>query len=132
MVPLFEDMPQIITTAMRGRRYVGSRRRPAGASDVTTSSRFWDLGLTKAEIALLGLVAALAAAMHLGPVLHSGLGTPLLYVLAAVSYLSPVSGFFFVACGQFLPFPEGSPHNPAQAAVLVWIPMVLLRYHRLS
>src|ERR1043165_603194 len=74
----------------------------------------------------------LAVGMHLGPVLHSSVGIPLLYILAAISYLSPVTGFFFISCCQFLPFPEGSPHNPAQIGVLVWIPMALLRYHRLS
>jgi hypothetical protein len=84
------------------------------------------------EIFLLAGVALLAGVMHLGPVLHSPLGVPLLYVLAAASFLSPISSFFFIACGQFLPFPEGSPHNPAQAGVLVWLPMVLLRYRRLN
>jgi len=89
---------------------------------------FWDCQLTKQEIGLLAVAACLAAAMHLGPVLHSGLGIPMLYALAGISYLSPVSGFFFIACGQFLPFPEGSPHNPAQVGVLVWLPIILLRY----
>jgi len=31
-----------------------------------------------------------------------------------------------------VPFPAGSPHNPAQAGVLVWLPVVLLRYKRLN
>jgi O-antigen ligase len=81
---------------------------------------------------LLAVVTALAGAMHLRPVLYSALGVPLTYLLAAISFLSPVTGFFFIACGQFLPFPEGSPHNPAQAGVLVWLPMILLRYHRVN
>jgi hypothetical protein len=55
-----------------------------------------------------------------------------MYALAAISYLSPMTGFFFIACAQFLPFPAGSPHNPAQAGVLVWLPVILLRYHRLN
>ena len=83
-------------------------------------------------MALLLAVIALAAALHLGPVLHSGLGTVLTYALPAVAYLSPVTGFFFIACSQFVPFPEGSLHNPAQAGVLVWLPIILLRYHRLN
>lgn len=132
VVAILEDMPQIIPSALRGRPHPVTRPRSLGTSSLATSSGFWDLRLTKVEIGLLALVATLAAAMHLGPVLHSGLGTPLLYVLAAVSYLSPVTGFFFVACGQFLPFPEGSVHNPAQVGVLVWLPVVLLRYHRVN
>lgn len=93
-------------------------------------SPFWDCGLTRSEVWLLAGVVGCAVLLHLGPVLHSAVGVPLLYLLGMVSYLSPVSGFLFIACGQFLPFPEASPHNPAQVGVLVWLPVVLLRYHR--
>jgi O-antigen ligase len=88
--------------------------------------------LSRLEIVLLITVVTLASAIHLGPVLHSGIGIPMLYVLAAISYLSPVTGFFFIACGQFLPFPEGSSNNPAQVGVIVWLPVILLRYHRVN
>lgn len=93
---------------------------------------FWDCRLKKYEVILLGAVVFLAAALHLSPVLHSGLGLVLTYLLPAISYLSPVTGFFFIACSQFLPFPAGSPNNPAQAGVLVWLPVILLRYHRVN
>jgi O-antigen ligase len=93
---------------------------------------YWDCRLTKSEKVLLPLVSLMAGALHLAPVLHSGLGIPLLYTLAGISYLSPMTGFFFIACGQFLPFPAGSVHNPAQVGVLVWLPVILLRYHRLN
>jgi O-antigen ligase len=93
---------------------------------------FWDCHLTKEELALFPVVIALAAAAHLSPVLHSGLGTILTYALPAIAYLTPTTGFFFIACSQFVPFPEGSPHNPAQAGVLVWLPIVLLRYRRVK
>jgi O-antigen ligase len=99
---------------------------------VAATGPFWDCHLSRYEWALLAISSLLAAALHLGPVLHSGLGTLLVYALAGVSYLSPVTGFFFIACGQFVPFPEGSSHNPAQVGVLVWLPVVLLRYHRLK
>jgi hypothetical protein len=81
---------------------------------------------------LLFSVVAFAAALHLSPVLHSSLGTILMYALPGVAYLSPVTGFFFIACSQFVPFPGNSPHNPAQAGVLVWLPVILLRYHRVN
>lgn len=93
---------------------------------------FWICQLTRREVATLSLSAVLAVTMHLAPVLHSFLGNVLVYVLAAISLTTPVSGFFFIACSQFLPFPEGSFHNPAQAGVLVWIPVAFLAYHRLS
>jgi hypothetical protein len=93
---------------------------------------FWNCQLTKLEFALLAAAVLIAAASHLTPVLHSGLGTLFTYGLPVVAYLSPVSGFFFIGCNQFIPFPEGSPHNPAQAGALVWLPVVLLRYHRVN
>jgi len=94
-------------------------------------SPFWDFGFTPLEPWLLSTVVGCAVLLHLGPVLHSGIGVPLLYLLAMASYLSPVSGFLFIACGQFLPFPETSLNNPAQIGVLVWLPVALLRYHRI-
>lgn len=109
-----------------------SLMKPAARDGASPAGAFWDCQFSKQEALLLALVAFLAAALHLGPIMHSALGTPLVYLLAAVSYLSPPSGFFFLGCNQFIPFPEESPHNPAQAGVLVWLPVVLLRYHRLT
>lgn len=97
-----------------------------------TPRPFWDCRLDRTELWLLAGVIGSAVLLHLGPVLHSPLGVPLLYLLAVAAYLSPVSGFLFIACGQFLPFPETSPHNPAQVGVLVWLPVVLVRYHRVN
>jgi O-antigen ligase len=95
-------------------------------------SAFWDCNLSTLEWLLLLVGCMLGIALHLAPVLHSGLGVPMIYATAAISYFSPVSGFFYIACGQFLPFPEGSSHNPAQAGVLVWLPVILLRYHTIN
>lgn len=92
---------------------------------------FWDCRLSKLEIWVLMFVFGCAVLLHLGPILHSALGVPILYLLAITSYLSPASGFLFIACGQFLPFPETSANNPAQIGVLVWLPVTLLRYHRI-
>jgi hypothetical protein len=93
-------------------------------------NQFWDCRLTKTEWWLLAGVVGCAVLLHLGPVLHSALGVPLLYLLGVAAYFSPTTGFLFIACGQFLPFPETSLNNPAQVGVLVWLPVVLLRYHR--
>jgi O-antigen ligase len=93
---------------------------------------FWNCRLTNRELTLLIAVTLLGAALHMAPVLHSGLGTVLTYALPAIAYASPMTAFFFFACSQFLPFPAGSPNNPAQAGVLVWLPVILLCYHRVN
>jgi hypothetical protein len=93
---------------------------------------YWDCRLTRFEGVLLAFVFVCAVLLHLGPVLNSAVGVPILYLLAIASYLSPASGFLFIACGQFLPFPETSLNNPAQVGVLVWLPVILLRYHRIK
>jgi O-antigen ligase len=84
------------------------------------------------EISLLICATVLAVALHLSPILNSSLAIPLTALFGAISYLSPVSGFFFVATTQFLPFPDGARFNPAQIGVLIWLPVVLLRYQRLN
>lgn len=105
--------------------------RPAAAAVAGRVPAFWDLRLTRTETWLLVCVFSCALMLHLAPVLHSALGVPVLYLLAAASYFSPVTGFLFIACGQFLPFPETAANNPAQVGVFVWLPVVFLRYHRL-
>jgi hypothetical protein len=68
--------------------------------------------------------------IHLEPILHSRFALPLTLLLATVCYQSPVSGFLFIACSQYLPFPEEAPLNPSQIGFLVWLPVVLFRYSR--
>src|SRR5580692_5098217 len=84
------------------------RRRASVRTGAVSTPAFWDCDFTKQEVVLLLAVIALVATLHLSPVLHSGLGTVLTYVLPAISYFSPVTGFFFIACSQFVPFPDGS------------------------
>ncbi len=70
---------------------------------------YWDCRLSWFEIALLICATVLAVALHLSPILNSSLAIPLTALFGAISYLSPVSGFFFAATTQFLPFPAGRP-----------------------
>lgn len=109
-----------------------SHHSSRNATPTAAGTAFWNCNFSVAEWVLLGLAVTLAVALHTGPVLHSGVGVVLIYLLAGLSYLSPVTGFFFIACSQFLPFPEGSIHNPAQAGVLVWLPVILLRYQTVN
>ncbi len=100
--------------------------------DQSAVEPYWDCRLSWFEISLLICATVLAVALHLSPILNSSLAIPLTALFGAISYLSPVSGFFFAATTQFLPFPEGTRFNPAQIGVLIWLPVVLLRYQRLS
>jgi O-antigen ligase len=93
---------------------------------------YWNLQFEWQDWVSLAVAGALCVALHTTPVLHSGLAVRLIFVMAAVSYLSPISGFFYLACCQYLPFPEGASFNPAQVGVLVWLPVVLVRYQRLK
>jgi O-antigen ligase len=116
----------------RSQHQPAARRTRGGDPGGRELPAFWNCQLTSREFFLLVGVILLAAALHLAPVLHSALGTVLTYVLPAIAYASPMTAFFFFACSQFLPFPAGSPNNPAQAGVLVWLPVVLLCYHRVK
>lgn len=120
----------MLAVAPRSRNLLSRRSQGPAVAQTWRASPFWDCSFSRSELCLLALVVAAAILLHLGPILHSAVGVPLLYLLAIVSYLSPATGFLFIACGQFLPFPETSPQNPAQIGVLVWLPVILLRYHR--
>jgi hypothetical protein len=117
-----------IATSIRGT--YPKRNRVSSAEPAVEA--YWNCRLSRLEISLLICATALAVALHLGPILNSSLAIPLTALFGAISYLSPVSGFFFVATTQFLPFPEGARLNPAQIGVLIWLPVVLLRYQRVS
>ena len=97
-----------------------------------SSVRFWDLAAAQRDWLLLAFGALCCGALHLSPVLNSGLALPLTAAMAAACYLSPLSAFFFLGCNQFLPFSEGSAYNPAQIGVVVWLPVVFLRYGQVN
>lgn len=100
--------------------------KPAAAAPAVEP--YFDCRLTLPEMTLLGLGIVLAMAMQCAPVLHSPLAVPLVFLLSVLSWTSPVSGFFFIACAQSLPYPEGAPFNPAQIGALTWLPVVFARY----
>jgi hypothetical protein len=91
---------------------------------------YWNLSLTWDEVVLLGSAVVLILIIQLQPILQSRFALPLAGLLAAICFLSPVTGFLFIACSQFLPFPEEASLNPSQIGFLVWLPVVLFRYFR--
>lgn len=64
---------------------------------------FWETNLSASERLLLGIGAVGALLLHLDPVLNAGFAKPLLVLLGVVCFLSPVSGFFFLAASGILP-----------------------------
>jgi O-Antigen ligase len=95
---------------------------------ISQEASYWNFKLTLTEILLLCSAFILILTIHLEPILHSRYAFPLTVLLAVLCYLSPVSGFLFIACSQYLPYPEEASLNPSQLGFLVWLPVVLLRY----
>ncbi|MFT7488924.1 MAG: hypothetical protein ACI9OU_001323, partial [Candidatus Promineifilaceae bacterium] len=90
---------------------------------------FFDCRFTRFEVFVSIIAVACTIALQLNPVLSSPLADPLIIFMALVCWTTPVTAFYFIACGQVLPFPETSMFNPAQVGVITW-PVVALLYHR--
>jgi hypothetical protein len=99
---------------------------------VLRETPYWNLRLTGLEAILLGLAFTGIFSLHLQAVLQSPFAIPLTALLAGVCYLSPVTGFLFIASSQYLPFPEEASLNPSQIGFLVWLPTILFRYSRVQ
>lgn len=66
-------------------------------------SAFWNCSFSVAEFLLLFMGAAGSIALHLTPVMNSGLNKPILLVLGGICMLRPVTGFFFMGACSILP-----------------------------
>jgi hypothetical protein len=115
-------------------RFSRSARTAAAPASATapTVEPFYDCRLTTWEAYAIIPAIALSMAMQCAPVLHSPLALPLIALLAMLCWLSPFTGFFFIACAQSLPYPEGAAFNPAQIGALTWLPVALVRYRRIN
>jgi len=87
-----------------------ARNRVAGSTPAAVDWAVLGLPLTTLEKVLLPVVVALAAALHLSPILHSGLEPFLTYAVGPRFPISaPVTGIFFIFqshVSQFVPFPK--------------------------
>lgn len=104
---------------------------PAPAAAARTADPFYEFRLTQLEMVVLPCAIVMAMALQCAPVLASPLAMPLIILMACMCWLSPITGLFYIACAQSLPFPTGAPLNPAQVGVLTWIPVALFRYRGL-
>lgn len=110
----------------------GVTKVAGGVDPAVLREGFWDLSPRMHEWLLLIFGVVCCGLLHLTPVLQSSLAVPITAAMAFCCYLSPLSGFFFLGCNQFLPFSDGAAWNPAQIGSLMWIPAVLVRYRNVD
>ena len=101
-------------------------------SGVRYGTLFWNVALTRLERWILPLCLVMAMALQIKQVLHSALAMPLIGLMATLCWTTPTTAFFYIACAQFLPFPEGVALNPAQIGVVTWVAVSLVRYRRIN
>jgi O-antigen ligase len=93
---------------------------------------FWDCSLSRLERWILPICLVITMGLQVKAVLHSALAMPLIALMAILCWLTPITGFFYIACAQFLPFPDGMALNPAQIGVVSWLTVTLIRYRKLD
>lgn len=75
------------------------------------------VGMTATEKFICVTVLVCSAALNYQPVYNS-FGNYIVVALSLVSFLTPISGMFFLAASQMLPDPAGLPFSSSQMAVL--------------
>ena len=116
--------------------YAADMRSGTWQADAETGVRygtlFWNVSLTRLERWILPLCLVMAMALQIKQVLHSALAMPLIGLMATLCWTTPTPAFFYIACAQFLPFPEGVALNPAQIGVVTWLVVSVVRYRRIN
>lgn len=104
----------------------------AKALAVRYSTVFWDCSFTRLERWALPFGMLVTMLLQIKPVLHSALALPLIILMSSLCWLTPITGFFYIACAQLLPFPETAALNPAQVGVVTWILVTFIRYRKMD
>jgi O-antigen ligase len=102
------------------------------ASTNLVNSRFFRYNLGNTEIFCLLLVLISSILLQINPILNSGIADIIIICTAAISWMTPVSGFAYIAAAQILPIPPDSLINPAQVGFYTWLVITPLRYRRFS
>jgi hypothetical protein len=94
---------------------------------------FFDCKLSPMELLIMGIALVVSLALQCEPVLKSAAAFPLIAALATMCWMTPVTGFFYIACAQSLPYPASAPFglNPAQVGFVTWVFAAVVRYRRL-
>lgn len=95
-------------------------------------SLFWNCRLSRLELWILPFCVLVNLLLQVKPILHSALAMPMIAAMGVLCWLTPTTGFFYIACAQFLPFPEGMRFNPAQIGVITWIVVTFVKYRKLD
>ena len=98
------------------------------AEATNTNFTFFECSLDAIEWTCLLVVMVSSILLQISPILHSGAATILLVATALISWMTPVSGFAYIAAAQILPFPPDSLINPAQIGFYTWVLVAPLRY----
>ena len=93
---------------------------------------FWDCRLSRLERWILPASICICMLLQLKPVLYSPLALPLIVVMSTMCWMTPTTAFFYIACAQFLPVPDGMPLNPAQIGVVTWLAVTFIRYRKIN
>jgi O-antigen ligase len=88
---------------------------------------YLNIGFTTRDKICLGAALLGTLLLNLSPVQHSPAVLPILAVMAGISFLRPLSGFYFIAMTQHFPAVSAYGLNPAQMGLLIWLLMVLPR-----
>ncbi len=93
---------------------------------------FFRCNLERTEIICLLILLCSSTLLQLNAILASGVADILLTCTAAISWMTPVSGFAYIAASQILPFPPDSFFNPSQIGFFTWLIVIPFRYRRIS
>jgi hypothetical protein len=107
-------------------------------------SAFWNCSFSVTELLLLSVGLAGSLALHLSPVMNSGMNKPLLVVLGVICMLRPVTGFFFMGASSILPTTSadvyalaaevegggGLAESGTQFAFFSWLIALVLAYRK--
>ena len=99
----------------------------AGLVQTGKLQSYLNLKLTMSDVACLLVALGGTMLMNLAPVQKSLAAFPVVFVMAGVCFLRPISGFYFIAFAQTMPVHIGGSFNPAVIGVLAWLFIALLR-----
>jgi hypothetical protein len=101
-------------------------------SSGSVNPAFLRCNLNNLEICCLFIVIFASIVLQIDPVLNSAFADIILIGAAAISWLTPVSGFAYIAAAQILPIPPESLINPAEIGFYTWLIVTPLRYRRFA